>query len=60
MRSKKERPTKKEIAAKVNELLGLVKLEAFATRYPSQLSGGQRQRVALSSGACSGTKSTVT
>lgn len=47
VRSKKERPTKKEIAAKVNELLGLVKLEAFATRYPSQLSGGQRQRVAL-------------
>ena len=32
---------------KVNELLGLVKLDAFANRYPSQLSGGQRQRVAL-------------
>lgn len=47
VRSKKERPTKKEIAAIVNELLGLVKLEAFTTRYPSQLSGGQRQRVAL-------------
>ena len=47
VRPKKERPTKIEIAAKVNELLGLVKLDAFAKRYPSQLSGGQRQRVAL-------------
>ena len=47
VRPKKERPTKAEITAKVNELLGLVKLDAFAKRYPSQLSGGQRQRVAL-------------
>lgn len=47
VRPKKERPAKKEIQSKVNELLGLVKLEAFAERYPSQLSGGQRQRVAL-------------
>jgi len=47
VRPKKERPTKAVITAKVNELLGLVKLDAFAKRYPSQLSGGQRQRVAL-------------
>ncbi len=39
--------TKKEIAARVAEMLALVKLEAFAKRKPHQLSGGQRQRVAL-------------
>lgn len=47
VRSKSERPSKKAIKEKVTELLSLVKLEAFADRYPSQLSGGQRQRVAL-------------
>jgi sulfate transport system ATP-binding protein len=47
VRPRKERPTKKEIKEKVEELLQLVKLEAFADRFPSQLSGGQRQRVAL-------------
>jgi sulfate transport system ATP-binding protein len=31
----------------VDELLGLVQLDPFASRYPAQLSGGQRQRVAL-------------
>jgi sulfate transport system ATP-binding protein len=31
----------------VEELLALVRLEAFADRYPRQLSGGQRQRMAL-------------
>jgi sulfate/thiosulfate transport system ATP-binding protein len=36
-----------EIRAKVDELLGLVHLEGFASRYPAQLSGGQRQRMAL-------------
>ncbi len=38
---------KGEIAARVEEMLKLVKLEAFAKRKPNQLSGGQRQRVAL-------------
>ena len=38
---------KDEIAAKVEELLGLVHLQGFAHRYPSELSGGQRQRMAL-------------
>jgi len=36
-----------EIRARVDELLALVQLTGYATRYPSQLSGGQRQRVAL-------------
>jgi sulfate transport system ATP-binding protein len=39
--------TKKEIAAKVEELLELVHLSQFADRLPAQLSGGQRQRMAL-------------
>jgi putrescine transport system ATP-binding protein len=38
---------KPEIAARVNEMLKLVRLEQFAKRRPHQLSGGQRQRVAL-------------
>jgi sulfate transport system ATP-binding protein len=36
-----------EIAARVDELLRLVKLDGLRGRYPHQLSGGQRQRVAL-------------
>jgi sulfate transport system ATP-binding protein len=32
---------------RVSQLLQLIQLEGFASRYPSQLSGGQRQRVAL-------------
>jgi sulfate transport system ATP-binding protein len=42
-----ERPSKAQIAERVQELLRLVQLEQFAKRYPNQLSGGQRQRVAL-------------
>src|SRR4051812_5871901 len=38
---------KDQIAARVDEMLGLVQLRALATRKPDQLSGGQRQRVAL-------------
>jgi putrescine transport system ATP-binding protein len=38
---------KNEIAARVAEMLALVKLETFGKRKPHQLSGGQRQRVAL-------------
>jgi sulfate transport system ATP-binding protein len=38
---------KEKIRARVDELLGLVHLEAYGERYPSQLSGGQRQRMAL-------------
>jgi putrescine transport system ATP-binding protein len=36
-----------EIAARVLEMLELVKLTPFARRKPDQLSGGQKQRVAL-------------
>ncbi|SEQ26930.1 putrescine transport system ATP-binding protein [Devosia sp. YR412] len=38
---------KEEIAARVAELLTLVKLQDYGARKPHQLSGGQRQRVAL-------------
>jgi spermidine/putrescine transport system ATP-binding protein len=36
-----------EIEQRVNEAVGMVSLEGFESRKPSQLSGGQRQRVAL-------------
>jgi sulfate transport system ATP-binding protein len=38
---------KDEVRREVDALLSLVRLEAFADRYPRQLSGGQRQRMAL-------------
>jgi sulfate transport system ATP-binding protein len=38
---------KREVSERVNELLGLVRLDGLAKRYPSQLSGGQLQRMAL-------------
>jgi spermidine/putrescine transport system ATP-binding protein len=38
---------KSEIAARVDEMLGVVRLADFASRRPAQLSGGQQQRVAL-------------
>ena len=38
---------KNEVAARVEEMLRLVQLGAFAKRKPHQLSGGQQQRVAL-------------
>jgi sulfate transport system ATP-binding protein len=41
------RPPKRDIAARVHQLLELVQLPGLGNRYPSQLSGGQRQRVAL-------------
>jgi len=44
---RKSRPSKADIANRVEELLGLVQLPGLGTRYPAQLSGGQRQRVAL-------------
>jgi sulfate/thiosulfate transport system ATP-binding protein len=42
----RKRP-KAEIRPRVEELLGLVRLDGLAERYPSQLSGGQLQRMAL-------------
>jgi putrescine transport system ATP-binding protein len=44
---KRDHMPKAEIAARVDELLKLVKLDAYGERKPHQLSGGQRQRVAL-------------
>jgi sulfate transport system ATP-binding protein len=44
--SVRKRP-KAEIRERVKELLGLVRLDGLAERYPSQLSGGQLQRMAL-------------
>ena len=41
------RPSRREIEARVKELLSLVQLDSYARMYPDQLSGGQRQRVAL-------------
>ena len=38
---------KAEIAARVAEMLALIKLPDLARRYPHQLSGGQQQRVSL-------------
>jgi sulfate transport system ATP-binding protein len=42
----RKRP-KAEIKQKVDNLLEVVGLSGFQTRYPNQLSGGQRQRMAL-------------
>jgi sulfate/thiosulfate transport system ATP-binding protein len=41
------RAPKSEVRERVDELLGLVRLDGLAKRYPSQLSGGQLQRMAL-------------
>ncbi|MEW6019515.1 MAG: sulfate/molybdate ABC transporter ATP-binding protein [Pseudomonadota bacterium] len=47
VRPARTRPSRTEIAERVEALLALVQLEGLGGRYPSQLSGGQRQRVAL-------------
>lgn len=47
VRPRHSRPSKQDIARRVEELLALVQLDGYGKRYPSQLSGGQKQRVAL-------------
>ncbi|MCG9695877.1 polyamine ABC transporter ATP-binding protein [Shewanella sp. Isolate11] len=44
---KQDKMAKAEIEQRVQEMLKLVHMEAYAKRKPNQLSGGQRQRVAL-------------
>jgi putrescine transport system ATP-binding protein len=44
---KRDRMPKDEIALRVDQMLDLVQLKAYARRKPHQLSGGQQQRVAL-------------
>ena len=44
---KRESKDTSAIAARVDEMLKLTRLEKFARRKPHQISGGQRQRVAL-------------
>lgn len=44
---RRESNDKAAIAARVEEMLKLTRLEKFARRKPHQISGGQRQRVAL-------------
>lgn len=38
---------KKEIQQQITDVLALVKMPGFETKFPSQLSGGQQQRVAI-------------
>jgi sulfate transport system ATP-binding protein len=47
VRPRPARPAKAEIAARVDHLLALTRIEGLRERYPAQLSGGQRQRVAV-------------
>ncbi|GAB2520320.1 sulfate/molybdate ABC transporter ATP-binding protein [Lysobacter humi (ex Lee et al. 2017)] len=46
-RPRAQRPSKPDIARRVDELLALVQLPDHGGRYPDQLSGGQKQRIAL-------------
>lgn len=43
----RSRPSRKEIAARVQELLDLMQIPDLGNAYPARLSGGQKQRVAL-------------
>jgi sulfate/thiosulfate transport system ATP-binding protein len=47
VRPRRKRPAVAEVKKRVDELLDLVQLTGFESRFPGQLSGGQRQRVAL-------------
>ena len=47
IRPRAQRPSPADIDKRVSDLLDMMQLSGFGSRYPSQLSGGQRQRVAL-------------
>ncbi len=47
---------KERIRARVAELLGMLKIDQFGKRYPSELSGGQQQRVAIARTLATGPK----
>jgi sulfate transport system ATP-binding protein len=47
VRPRRQRPNRREIGRRVDELLDMMQLPGLGARYPAQLSGGQRQRVAL-------------
>jgi putative spermidine/putrescine transport system ATP-binding protein len=44
---RRQKTPKHDVRSRVDEALGMVQMDRFAKRKPSQLSGGQRQRVAL-------------
>lgn len=43
----RKRPRREDLGKRVDAMLDMVQLSAFAHRYPHQLSGGQQQRVAV-------------
>jgi sulfate/thiosulfate transport system ATP-binding protein len=47
VRPRSARPSRREIGARVNDLLDVVRLGDLGARFPAQLSGGQKQRVAF-------------
>jgi len=47
LRQEKEKVSRREIAARVEAMLALVRLQGYGGRRVDQLSGGQKQRVAL-------------
>jgi spermidine/putrescine transport system ATP-binding protein len=47
LRQRRPRPSKREIAAQVGQMMDLVRLPGFERRRAWELSGGQQQRVAL-------------
>ncbi len=48
--------SKDAIKTRVEELLAMLKISEFATRYPAELSGGQQQRVAIARTLATGPK----
>jgi sulfate transport system ATP-binding protein len=47
VRPRRTRPPRAAVAARVEALLAMTRIDGLGARYPAQLSGGQRQRVAL-------------